>query len=988
MFEIASVKDSAATSSKTLLLCAAASLAWMAASPAASAEADAAPGAVEEVVVTGSRIARPEIDQPTPVQVLGAQSFEKTGNADVGQVLAQQPAVNFGGTQQAQQNSGSSTTGGLSLVNLRGLGTNRTLTLVNGKRQVGSDPGNTSFDLNSISPAAIQRVEVVTGGASAVYGSDAVSGVVNIITRDDFEGLEIELKGTRSEYGSPGETRTYSAVAGKSFLDGRANLMATVTFDTTRTFHQNDQPDSFAYNTVANPAYVAGNGQPNTLLVPYVQSLQAWIGGVLNYSGTTLQPGGIPFGADGTPTTYPTALAFGTLSIYRQLAGNCELCFNYQNYDTLVPKVDKRIGSIRGHIDLITEGPFTATAYGDASYARRQTSGDGQPANVNGVAINVADNPFLDASVRDQLLASGKTTASLWKLFAPVGDRSTNNLRKTEQYNAGVKGAWETGLADLKYDAYVSYGKSRIRYVSDNNVLSANLTAALDAVRNPTTGAIDCRVNVPSLQPANYTAPAIVGSTTCAPFNPFGIYPSQASIDFISRQIVNTASLAQTVAGVSFSGDTDKFLHLIGGAPVGFAAGVEYRKEEASFRFDPNGRLLTTSASGTDSDASYNVKEVYAEVSVPLLKDQPFADLLAVGGAIRYADYSSVGGVTSYKADAVWAPIPDFRVRGTISRAVRAPNITEAYSPSQTSTGPGPDPCTTVLAAASATRRANCTALGIPLVFAGRPTSIPLISSGNLNLSPEKADTYTIGIVATPRFAPGLSFSADYYEINIKDAITLFTATQIAAACVDSVGGPDPAFCSLVKRDEDPTSPTYKFLESVTATYVNASKLVDRGIDFQASYRFDALGAQFVAQLAGTRLLERRNYPFQSNPAQYTKLDGYVGNPTWKINPSVTMTRGPLKVILSGRYFNAQSLIDLSPGQNQNFQDIKTIRSEYYQDVYVAWTWEKADGIVTYAGVTNLFGNKLPKFTASQRNLTSGYDQMGSVFFAGVKARF
>ncbi|WP_337186348.1 TonB-dependent receptor [Phenylobacterium sp.] len=978
------MRAAAVKSSKAMLLGAAATLACLAASDGVAAES--APPAVGEVVVTGSRIARPEVDQPTPVQVLGSESFQKTGNADVGQVLAQQPAVNFGGTQQAQQNSGSATTGGLSLVNLRGLGTNRTLTLVNGKRQVGSDPGNTAFDLNSISSAAIHRVEVVTGGASAVYGSDAVTGVVNIITRDRFEGLEFEIKGTRSEYGRPGETRTYSAAAGRSFLDGRANLMATVTFDTTRTFHHNDQPDSFAYNTVANPAYAPGNGQPNTLLVPYVQSMQPWIGGVLNYNGTPLQPGGIPFDANGLRTTYPTALAFGTLAIYRQLAGYCDLCFNYQNYDTLVPKVDKRIGSIRGHIDLITEGPFTATAYADASYARRQSSGDGQPANVNGVPINVAQNPFLDPAVRTQLLAAGTTTASLWKLFEPVGHRFVNNLRKTEQFNAGVKGEWETPFADLKYDAYASYGQSRIRYVSDNNVLSANLTAALDAVINPATGAVDCRVNVPSLQPANYVRPAIVGSATCAPFNPFGIYPSQASVDFISRQIVNRASLEQTVAGLSFAGDTDRFLHLIGGAPVGFAAGVEYRKEAASFRFDPNGRLLTTAASGTNSDASFNVKEIYGELSAPILTGLPFAELLSVGGAIRYADYSSVGGVTSYKADAVWAPVRDLRFRGTISRAVRAPNITEAYSPSQTSTGPGPDPCTTVLAAASATRRANCTALGIPLVFAGRPTSIPLISSGNLNLSPEKADTYTVGVVATPSFLPGFSFSADYYQIKIEDAITLFTATQIAAACVDSVGGPDPAFCSLVKRDENPASPTYKFLESVTATYVNASKLVDRGIDFQASYRFDAFGAQMVAQIAGNRLLERRNYPFQSNPAQYTKLDGFVGNPTWKINPSISMTRGPLKVILSGRYFNAQSLIDLSPGQNQNFQDIKTIRSEYYQDVYVSWTFEDA-GITTYGGATNLFGNKLPKHTASQRNLTSGYDQMGTVFFAGVKAK-
>ena len=169
---------------------------------------------------------------------------------------------------------------------------------------------------------------------------------------------------------------------------------------------------------------------------------------------------------------------------------------------------------------------------------------------------------------------------------------------------------------------------------------------------------------------------------------------------------------------------------------------------------------------------------------------------------------------------------------------------------------------------------------------------------------------------------------------------------------------------------------------------MNASKLVDRGIDFQANYRFSALDGEFTANIVGTRLLERRNFPFQSNPLQYTKLDGFVGNPTWKINPSIGYTRGRLNVLLSGRYFNRQSLIDLSPGQNPNFQDIKTIRAEYYQDVYVSWKFGEEENILGYVGATNLFGNKLPKHTASQRNLTSGYDQMGTVFFTGVKGNF
>jgi outer membrane receptor protein involved in Fe transport len=962
------------------------------AGPAKASDKDAAKDPMEFVVVTGSRIPRREIEQPTPIQVIGSSTFTAIGTGDVGQVLAQQPAVSFGGTQQAQQNTGTAGTpgqytGGLSEVNLRGLGTNRTLTLVNGKRQVGGDPGNTAFDLNTISSNDIQRVEVITGGASAIYGSDAVTGVVNIITRDNFQGLEAKLRASRSEYGSPGQTQGVSLTGGTEFLNGRGHVVTSFSWEHTDALQASQQPEHLNYNTIANPAYTPTNGQPNTLLVPYVQSAQFYHGGVLNYSGTTLQPGGIPFGADGLRSTFPTATGLGTLAIYRSFSGPCELCFKVDDWYTLVPELDKYIGSARARYDVLTGAGFTATAYADFRYARRTSTGNGQPINSS-TTINIAQNPFLDSSVRTQLQATGATTAAFTKLWSSLGGRGSTATRETSQFNTGVKGEWATSLTDLKYDAYFSFGKTSNSYLTYNNVYAANLAAGLDSVTDPATGQAACRVNVPSLQPRGYVAPAVVGGpSACVPINPFGTSVSAAARSFATLNVRDTGTLDEAVGGLSLRGDSDKFLHFIGGAPLRFATGYEFRKETDKLTFDPREAFTTGGSTGVNSSAAYDVSEAFAELDLPLIQDKPFAKLLSFDTAGRYADYSHAGAVESYKLDGIWAPIEDFRFRGTYSRAVRAPNLTEEFSPVQTTNGIGTDPCTTVLRNASVTRQNNCTALGIPTVFAGRSTAIPLITSGNLALKPEKGDSYTVGFVFTPTFLKPLTFSVDYYTIKIRDAISLLTAVQIANACVDAVGGPDPTFCNLTTRDTNRASPTYLQLTSATSTYLNASKLRDQGYDFQASYGFTAFGGDVGLKVVATKLILRRLYLFQSVPNQYTKLDGYLGNPTWKVNPSVSYAIGPFEFTLSGRYQNKQSQIDLSPGQNPNFQDIKDVPSKYYQDLYASYQFGFGgrENYTAFAGATNLFGSKLPPITASLRNLNSGFDQQGRVIFMGLK---
>jgi outer membrane receptor protein involved in Fe transport len=993
----------ASRSTRAMILCTAAMTAVMALPRAGYAQTAATQtattqdnsGAVGELVVTGSRLARTGLDTPTPVEALSDLSLRKTGTQDLGQLLAQQPAVTFGGTPQAEQNAGSAGTpgeftGGLSLANLRGLGTNRTLTLVDGKRQVGSDPGNTAFDLNSLSTFLVKRIEVVTGGASAVYGSDAVTGVVNIITRDDLEGVEYEVRGSHSTETSGGATRGLNVAAGTAFAQHRGNVMVAVGWDRTDALQASQQPQSLNYSQVANPNYTATNGQPNTLLLPGAVSPQYYYAGDLNYNGAGLQPTGIAFDANGKVSSYPTATGIGSLAIYRTFATPCPLCFGVDDWYTLIPSLDRKTANISAHYDLADGTDFTSTVYGNFNYARRESTGNGQPLEDT-ISINVAQNAFLDPVARAQLQAAGLSTATLTKAWSDLGGRESTDIRQTFQFNAGLKGHWNAGFSDIRYDAYANIGETAVNYIGDTRFYAANVLAAADSVINPATGQAACRINVPSLQPAGYVAPAIIGSAaSCAPVNPFGTSVSQAAKAFVSLTTDGRAWLTQDVGGLSMSGDTSKFLTLWGGGAIGFATGYEFRKEGVSYRWDPAYTVPITTQAGlqVNSDASYTVNELYGEADVPFVKDKPFAKLISIDMAGRFADYSTVKGVSSYKFGPIWAPTSDFRFRATYSRAVRAPNLTEADSPVQIASSPASDPCSTVLINVSATRKANCAALGIPANFAGNPLSIPVTTSGNANLKPERSDSYTAGIVLTPRFIPGLSVTVDYYNIKIKDAITLLTGSQIVNACVDSTNGPDKTFCSLVTRNTDPTSPSYGFLTAATSTYINASKLESRGVDFQANYHFALFGGQMTTGVSGTRLIQLRNYVFQDNPSQYTMLDGYIGNPVWKANPQLSYAIGGWSVVLSGRYFSHQALIDMSPGQNANFQDVKYAPAEYYQDLYVEKKLHFYNDMSLFAGVTNLFATKLPPINASLQGLDSGYDEMGAVVFAGLRGKF
>ena len=529
-----------------------------------------------DIVVTGSRIGRPVLDLPTPVGVVSSETLDNNNaQFDIGRALAQQPAIGFSGSMQQSQQSGASgsrgeNSGGLAVVDLRNLGSNRTLTLVNGKRRVAGATDSAALDLNSINPNLIERIEIITGGASAIYGSDAVSGVVNIITKDDFDGVRLSFNGSQPARGSEGFTYGGSIVAGKNFAEGRGNLTLAADYTKVKeiTPRQADMRNNVA---MINPADTGPNdGIPDYIIVPGGEAFQYSGYGAVGLRGDAdghirYEPA---FNDDGTPRPAPTPL-FTDGSLFGKFDNCGPACFRFDDSISIVPDIERYNLNLSTHFDFSDN----VRAYFGADYNNTSSYGRGQPVLRAAQPINIAQNAFLNETFRQQLLAAGATTLSLDRLYTDVGLRYSQVDRNSLSFVGGLKGEFETGFSDLRYDIYGTYGRTKAKFTGYNRMLLPNLRAALDAVVDPGSGQIRCRMDVPALQPAGYVRPAIVGSGPCVPFNPFGSTAStQEARDFVSTTTVSRAFVRQTTAGFSLSGDSSKFLTMPGGGSIGIGA--------------------------------------------------------------------------------------------------------------------------------------------------------------------------------------------------------------------------------------------------------------------------------------------------------------------------------------------------------------------------------------------------------------------------------
>lgn len=948
---------------------------------------------VQELVVTGSRIPRPNLDQPTPVSTVSQQLIQNAGTSNLGDVIAQLPALSYSGTVRGNGNSFADS-GGLNFPDLRDLGTSRTLTLVDGKRHVAGDAGDSAVDLNSIPTALVDRVEVITGGASAIYGSDAVSGVINIITKRNFSGVEAQV-----EYGQPWEgdygrnTSAYVTVGG-NFDNNKGNVAVTAFWDQTKGVRASDIRSLRNYGTIVNsPPF---DGAPDRLLVPYVLSEFIDENGVL--LGLDLNSGALApiagFTTNGTPVTQPARIGTNSTA-FGSFSGPCATCFQLEDWILLSPPTNRRglAGTFRyavtPQINFTADGKFVQTKVAD--YV--------QPSFSFGDYVLEADNAFITPAIQQRLDAAGPDVLPLISRFnGDLGARTNNITRETWRFVAGFDGKFDANFSDLTWEVSYNRGQTSNVIKSRNSMIPGNFEAAIDAVVDPASGQIRCRVDVPSAQWDGYTAPANMTGEACTPYNPFGQQNGLSALEYVRHEAYRIHTIDQEVISATFAFDTRRFFNFQGGA-VGFAGGLEYRKEDSENINDPFIKAgYSDTAAQPDASGGFDVKEVFLETSLPLFSGEKWLEELTLDAAVRYADYSTVGGATAWKAGLVYAPVRDIKFRGTYSEAVRAPNITEAFLPATSSFFDVEDPCDADDIGRDPDRAANCQALGVPAGFVANDNqSILGTSSGNAELDPEKASSWTVGFVVQPRWTPNLSVTLDYYNIEIEDAITFIDPQDIVNNCVDASGGPDQSFCSLFTRD--PTTGDIDFVES---TYLNASKLETSGWDLTVSYQrgiddltanlgaLKAMDGNFTVALTVNHLDKLRLFAFQDRPEEQEINEQTIGNPEWKLLSNITYEQGPVRVAWKTRFVSRSVRYNRDP-ERDGAESISPSQIEpvWYHDVVVRWKLpDRLDGFEVYAGINNLFDEEPPLGVVQGDGTDAIYDLNGRYAFAGLRARF
>lgn len=930
---------------------------------------------VDDVVVTGSRIPRPNLEQPTPVATISSEAIATSGTQDIGQIIAELPA--FSSVSSVRGNSDSfDISGGLNFANLRALGSARTLTLVDGKRHVGGSAGSAAVDLSSIPAALVERVETITGGASAVYGSDAVTGVVNIILKDDYEGIDFGMEGSTSQDGV-GDTWNASLVAGRNFMDGRLNLTGSLFYDRTNKVRAGDIDTLRDWGTIFNPLDTGPNdGIPDTLFRPYVQADYIDENGLLINANTfaiqtAFDRNGNPVAQQ--PRTGDNSFAFGSF------ANDCETCFSVEDYILLVPETDRWGVNFRGRYDLND----SVAAFADVKYVRTELLDYFQPSFSFGDYFIEPDNAFITPAIAAAIAGQPVLLA---RFNADIGTRDNDITRETRRFVGGFRGLSTTDLADFNWELSYNYGETESEIIQRARMIPGNFAAAIDAIR--VGGQIVCRDQTPDL--TTQTA------ETCVPFNPFGQNNTQAAIDYVSHDATSTEEITQEVWQAIVTFDSSKFFELQGG-PLQFAAGLEHREESSAFindEFVKSGR--SESAPQPDATGGFDVSEAFIEVNVPLLRDAPMAYRLSFDAAYRYADYSTVGGAEAWKAGLIYAPIKDITFRGTYARAVRAPNITEAFLPATSGFTQVTDPCDVNNIDNDPDRAANCAAAGVPANFVSNTNaSINSEASGNPNLNPEEATTFTYGVILQPHFIPGLALTVDYYDIQIDDAISLIAAQDIIDNCYDATGGLDPNFCAALTRGADNN------INFVRSTYVNASALTNRGYDIELSYtgNLDApFGQEWATgrlrgSLTATRLEELDFFAFATRPDEIDNEKGELGDPEWAFKSRLSWDNGPMTLTWESRYEGEVALYDVTPtpGVNQaESVDPNHVDAQWYHDFIVNYRLTGLMGarnVELYAGVNNAFDEDLP-FTVQGNGTSSSYELFGRRFFGGLRVRF
>jgi len=967
----------------------------------------------QTIVVTGSLIRNPNLVQANPVNVTTADQIELKQSNVAEEVLREVPGVvaNIG----SAVNNGN---GGSSYVDLRGLGSNRNIVLLDGNRIVPADLAG-RVDLNNIPLALISRVDAQTGAAVTTYGADAITGVVNFITRRDFAGMDLSASEQITEKGDGNYFRTDLTV-GANFDDGRGNAVLSLGYQKADAVYQGQR--DFSVSQISS--YSGGAGGSGTSVPSRITGTRS-VPGLTDFTlsnGSTRQ---IDPATGQAVTTYKT-FNFNPYNVFQTPFERFNI-FAQANYE------------VSDAVEVYTRGMFSKNTV-STIIAPSGSFGGSVTMNLN--------NPYMPATLRNQFcafdtnadpaiytprfttaecaaaaLATGPSdpryrtvTFNLSRRATEVGPRISDYTSTVFDIRAGLRGAI---TSNINWDLSGSYGESNKIQTIKNYTLQSRWREGLLA---------------------NNTQTCISGNSACVPVNPFGadgsITPAMA--DFLSENSttqVNT-SLAQ-VRGI-VSGDLG-FTSPGASNPVGFALGGEYRNYKAQQASDllakTPGELGGAGGAAPDINGGYNVWEGYAELIAPLIEDKPMVKSLTVEGGARYSKYSVDGGgkndTWTYKVGATWEPVADVKFRGNYAHAVRAPNIGELFTPLTTGlTNLGVDPCSGAAPVTNANLRAVCLAQGAPLGSIGtiaNPTAgqANITSGGNLNLAPEKADTFTAGVVVQPSMVPGLSVSIDYYNIKVKDVIGSPLPGDLVSACFGSItsasaSNPD---CTVIRRnpvtgglDGDPaTTP------GLYAPLSNLGKLATDGVDLIANYNrdlgFGKLALSFVGNYTANSKYQATPGGLDRNCVGYYSVNcSFTGSiqPKFQFAQRTTLSVGKFDASLLWRWldsvqFEPQQLADdlaaaVAGGcTDPNGTDpdgcmvepaFRKIPSESYFDLTLRFN--ATENFTFTATVQNLFNNKphVVGNTIGSTSYNSGnifpstYDALGRRFAVSAKLRF
>lgn len=989
---------------------------------ATSTQVRAAEENITEVVVTGSRIVQPNQVSTSPVQVVTSEDIKTGGKLDITDVLNDMPQINSNslGQDLGNKTSGLTSAGGVATADLRGLGPHRTLVLVNGRRLGAGSPDthiqSPAPDLDQIPSALLERVEVVTGGASAVYGSDAIAGVVNFITKRNFEGLEFNYQldtnwhdndnsyaqgrvadaGFTAPSGSirDGRTTNVSILAGTNIADGTGNITVYAGYlkaDPVKSGSRDFGACQLFANDDLTDTVCGGSGNSN-----YFEPVSKQDPNNLAYSVV-----GNQFVEWGTTDSNPPAL------------------FNSQSNIYIGRQNERYNAGFMAHVELNEY----MTPYAEFSFMNDQTYQEIAPSALfidsnpleptsGGYAINCS-NPLLSAQQRSIICTDEEIQADTEKpgsasAIVRIGRRNVEgggrsstfehtNYRAVGGMKGDLGGAWS-------YDAYAQYYYTQFSFSNDNYLNFESIGRALQV----TGTAAD---------------PVCISGSPCVPYNIFsdgGV--TQDQIDPLYTPGTSRGDTTLRIIHGDVTGDLGQYGIKMPTADNGVAinVGFENRREEVFFKPDAaseSGLLSGAGGASVPIDNSNSVDEAFMELRVPLVQGKTGIHDLVFETGYRYSDYSLAGGVDTYKFLLQYAPVEDFRFRGSYQRAIRAPSIIELFNPDLVGQIQfGDDPCAPTPNAAATATLAQCLNTGVTAaqygdgtraggntVPQGQAGQLTQLQGGNQNLEPETATTRSIGVTFSPSFLPNFVGSIDYYNIELEGAVSVIPANVIVNNCLQTG---DPAFCSQVVRSATGglTGASVASGGYIVQRNFNIGAAEVEGIDLQSSYGLDlseswgALGFT----INGAYLISNKTTPL---PGAHTyDCAGLFGstcqtvNPRWRHNLRTTwQTPWNVDISATWRYIGETSLDNNDSDETLQFSAFGAfntfnakISAQNYLDL--AATWNINDNFQVRGGVSNVF-DKDPPIVSTE--ITSGgaantyefYDLYGMQLFVAVTAK-